>query len=307
MMRALTFATTVLVAALGASAEDTFEKESGVHYADPNGKTMKLTRWSPRDKEAGPRPGILLIHGGAWAMGSRKKMRPYGEAFAEAGYVAVSVDYRKLPKYAFPHCLHDVKAAVRWMRLNAEDLGLDPNRIAVMGQSAGGHLAALLATTAQEENFKGDANSGPSSAVQSAIVMYGPTDLRPLGAYIKKNEGRLVGRRFRRFFSDFFTREQQGVVDPYGAASPVLYVDEQTSPIFLIHGADDKLVTTAHSRAMLQAMAQAGVPGKLIELEGEKHAFDHGQPDLRRSLVEQMIAFLNEHMKAPENAAAAKQ
>ena len=92
-------------------------------------------------------PGVVLIHGGAWLFGTRYQLHWYGSRLARAGYVAASINYRMLPMYPFPYCIHDCKAAVRWLRLHADEYGIDPERIAAFGNSAGGHLAGLLATT----------------------------------------------------------------------------------------------------------------------------------------------------------------
>lgn len=109
----------------------------------------------PDDDSTALRPGIVLIHGGGWMLGTRYQQSWYCRNFARNGYVVMTIDYRLMPKCAFPDCLHDCKAAVRWLRLNAERYRIDPNHIITFGASAGGHLAALLATTEPGDGLEG--------------------------------------------------------------------------------------------------------------------------------------------------------
>ncbi|NLT60001.1 MAG: alpha/beta hydrolase, partial [Candidatus Hydrogenedentes bacterium] len=148
-----------------------------IPYARPQGRTLRLDVYQARMRPATPLPAIVAIHGGAWLHGPRAQQWWYLREFARRGYVVFTVDYRKLPRHRFPACLHDVKSAVRWMRLHADEYGVDPDRIYAFGASAGGHLSAFLATSVPEDGFEGSENPDASSAVNAAISLYGAVDL----------------------------------------------------------------------------------------------------------------------------------
>jgi len=158
-----------------------FRTERGIVFAEPDGRRLKATLYCPADHQFGdseavkagrkPLPGMVLIHGGGWIIGSRHQQAWYCRAFAKAGYVVMTIEYRMMPKYCFPECVYDCKAAVRWMRLRADWLGVDPSRIVAFGASAGGHLAAFLATTGPEDGFEGTENPGPSTEVSAVISL----------------------------------------------------------------------------------------------------------------------------------------
>src|SRR6185369_11139495 len=124
----------------------------------------------------GPLPAILCIHEGGFRAGKRESYDSQCIRLAERGYVAVTVSYRLAPKYPFPAAIHDVKAAVRWLRANAAKYHIDPERIGVTGGSAGGHLAQFLGVTADVKEFEGDQNPGFASDVACVVNVYGPSD-----------------------------------------------------------------------------------------------------------------------------------
>ncbi len=270
-------------------------KRRGVVYAHADGRPMKMTLYIPEDGERRQRPGMVLIHGGAWILGTRYQQAWYCRQFARAGFVVMTIDYRLMPRFAFPKCLYDSKAAVRWLRLNAEELRIDPDRIVTFGASAGGHLAALLATTAPEDGLEGSENAGPSSSVRAAISLYGAVDLtcyrdHPL-------HGPLSGIA-RKLMLDFIGREN---VAPAGttweAASPITYARPDTAPIMFVHGKTDKLVHFEQSRRFYERLREMGVPTRLIALPRRGHGFDYVHVRQRRAIFDDMLVFLREHME----------
>ena len=133
--------------------------------------------WPGRKTGDGPFPAILCIHGGGFRAGTRQGYDGLCVQLAEQGYVAVTVSYRLAPKYPFPAAIHDVKAAVRWLRANAAKYHIDPERIGVTGGSAGGHLAQFLGVTGDVKEFEGDGgNPEQSSRVACVVNYYGPSD-----------------------------------------------------------------------------------------------------------------------------------
>ncbi|WP_433830432.1 alpha/beta fold hydrolase [Actinoplanes sp. CA-015351] len=219
------------------------------------------------------RPLIVWIHGGAWRKGSNK-----GEAVAQvpdhlvkAGYAVARVTYRLSGEARFPAQLHDVKAAVRWLRQHATELGVDPARFGVWGESAGGHLAAMVALTGKDPELAGDVGvSGPSDSVAAAVVWYGPSNLLSMASQNHPDglqdhddpespESRLIGGPV------------QELPKEAAAASPVTYVTESAPPILLVHGDEDRIVPVGQSIELQQRLAEAGTQVELRIVAGADH------------------------------------
>lgn len=275
----------------GLSSGGAYTVRPRVVYARPDGHARRMTLWLPDDQGEIKRPAVLLIHGGAWLFGSRRQLGWYGRRLAENGYVAASVSYRMMPRYPFPACLHDCKAAVRWLRLHAEELRIDPGRIAVLGNSAGGHLAAMLATTKPEDGLEGAENPGASSAVRAAIDFYGVADMSYYGS--PKSWIR-IGGLTRWFMRQFVGKEGSDGRNPYAAASPVTYADQDTCPILFIHGTKDSLVPFDQSVTFRGQLRGLGVPTRLIAVT-HGHAFDFFHPRVRAHVFHEIQAFLDEY------------
>src|SRR3954470_15563439 len=129
-----------------ASAEIVFEE--GIEFSNPDDQHLKLDLARPAQVNDGEKlPAVLCIHGGGFRAGNRKGWDAFCKKLAERGYVAITVDYRLAPKYQFPAAIYDVKAAVQWLRTNADKYHIDPDRIGTVGDSAGGHLALFLGVT----------------------------------------------------------------------------------------------------------------------------------------------------------------
>src|SRR5207244_770671 len=139
-----------------------------VVYTKAGGTELKLDVARPAEGE-GPFPVVVAIHGGAWRGGDKAGLRPALAEFARHGYVAVSPQYRFCPKETFPAQVHDVKAAVRWVKTNAKKYRIDPKRIGAMGFSAGGHLALMLGVTVPNDGRAGDVAAGPPDSRTRAV------------------------------------------------------------------------------------------------------------------------------------------
>src|SRR2546426_2741184 len=148
-----------------------------VVFGTGGGRDLRADVYRPPEVgEGGDAPAVLLVHGGGWRTGDRSQLRGYGILLGREGYLCVASEYRLVPESPWPAPIHDVKAAVRWMRANAKDLGIDPRRIAIEGNSAGAHLALLTAGTSGVEEFEGDGgNPDISTEVAAAIGIYTPT------------------------------------------------------------------------------------------------------------------------------------
>ncbi len=294
-----------LLAPLGASAappNPDVETETVV-YAESGGQTLRMTIYRPAEDaedaeenggEAALRPAVVMFHGGFWTVGLRQTLYWYGETFASRGYVAASANYRRMPGSPFPEPLHDAKAAVRWMRLNAERYGVDPDRIASMGLSAGGHLATLVAVTTPEDGFEGPTNEETSSAVQAAINFYGPVDLN---AYAHEDQGGPISWLTGQFM-DSFTRglgENNGVSN-LTAASPIHYVGPHVPPMLIVHGGNDSVVPLEQSEMFFERLREHGTPAWLVVADERRHAFGRYPSPVRDKVMEEVFAFLEQHL-----------
>lgn len=223
-------------------------------------------------------PGVLVVHGGSWVRGTRRRIRSVAHRLAEAGYVAVNIEYRLAPEHTFPAPLRDCKDAVRWMRSNAERFRIDPARIGAFGYSAGGHLVALLATTQEEDGLDGAVPAdAPSARIQAAVIGGAPIDLRmlPPNPFVQSFLGGL--------------RDEAAFV----AASPITYVGPDDPPTFIYHGKLDVVVSDSHARAYADALTVAGVPHEFFEAP-----MGHvGTQWLNSASVDRAIVFLDRWLR----------
>ncbi len=251
--------------------------EEGVVFGTGAGRDLKCDVYTPPGGVVDA-PGVLIIHGGGWSSGDRSQLRGYGLRLARAGYLCVASEYRLTPESPWPAQIHDVKAALRWMRANAAELGLNPDRIAVEGNSAGAHLALLIAGTPGVAQFEGDGgNPGVGTQVSVAIGVYAPTDFMLMGggSVLVGDQGEAVAR----------------------AASPISYVDGGFPPTLLIHGNADETVAPEQSELMYRALLAAGVPVELHMYAGQPHAFD-AEPVFARQCADVMRLFLDRYVTA---------
>ncbi|MDI2130111.1 alpha/beta hydrolase family protein [Yinghuangia seranimata] len=233
----------------------------------------------PRPSDGRPVPVVVWLHGGAWMWGTNKHTATpidterIREELLAAGIAFASVQYRLSGESRWPAQLHDIKSAVRWLRHHADRLGIDPERVAAWGESAGGHLAALLATTGDRPDLEGHVGvTTGTSRIQAAVSWYGPTDLAAMvenGFAAPAYE--LLGGRTE------LARQ----------ASPLHHVGGGTAPMLLIHGTDDTPVPADHSRRLADACTEHGVPVELVLVPDAGHAFagtDH-VPYIARSVL----------------------
>lgn len=286
-----------LLCLLSACAHD-LRVERGREFAAPAGERLKMNLYMPEEAADAPRPGMVMVHGGAWIAGSRTQQAWYARQFARAGYVVLSCDYRMMPRHAFPACVEDAKAAVRWMRGHAEELQVDPDRIVAFGASAGGHIAGMLAATRPEDGFEGTENAGPSSAVQAAVILYGAVDLT---AY-RDGAGGGGGSKFVAAFTGKNFPEELGKargMDSFEWASPLSYVHAGMPPVHLTHGTHDALVPHVQSVRFHERLQATGVSSELKLWERRNHGFDYMFPEERRALFGDMLAWLAQVLPQP--------
>jgi acetyl esterase/lipase len=230
---------------------------------------------------------VLVIHGGAWRQGDKKDTRSALSEFARHGYVAVSPQYRFCPKETFPAQVHDVKAAVRWIKAHARENKVDPERVGAVGFSAGAHLALMLGLTGPDDGLEGEAvGTGPDTKIRAVVNYFGPTDLA--AADIPVVSLPLV--------KDFLGGSAKEKPQQAAKASPLTYVSKGDPPVLTFQGTKDPLVPHTQAFKLAEAMTAAGVPGRLEVLVGSGHGW--GGEDLERTKSE-TFAFFDHYLKPP--------
>jgi acetyl esterase/lipase len=235
----------------------------------------------------GPFPGVLVVHGGAWRMGTRGQLAGIAQMLAKNGMTAVAISYRLAPQYKFPAQIEDCKDAVRWMRANAKRLKIDPEHIGGYGYSAGAHLVSLLATTDVKDGLEGlpseVAAKAPSTRLQCVAAGGTPCDLRP----IPDDEDGL---------SFFLGGSPATCRDQYRLASPAAFITPDDPPMFFFHGETDALVPLWSPEHMRAELEKAGVEARLYVVP----SLGHMAAGLDRGAIEKAIVFLSEHLKAEQ-------
>ena len=266
--------------------------EPGIEYANPDNQHLKLDMARPK-KGDGPFPAILCIHGGGFRAGKREGYDLLCLRLAQHGYVAVTVTYRLAPKYRFPAAVHDVKAAVRWLRANAAKYHIDPKRIGVTGGSAGGHLAQFLGVTAGVKEFEGmGGNPKQSSKVACVVNFYGPSDFTK--SYGKSVDAAQVLPLF--LGGDLKTARREHI-----RASPLYWVTPDAAPTLCIHGTEDKYVAHEQAVWLIDRLKAAGVEAELLTLKGAGHGFRGKQAETAEKA---MLAFFDRYLKKNSAASA---
>ena len=284
---AVTFAALIQLPAAALFAADPpadvlFEKD--VVYGRAGDVELKLNLSRPKETQ-GERPCIVVIHGGGWAGGDRSQHDEHTWQFAKAGYVSATIGYRLAPTHRFPAQVHDVKAAVRFLRANAEKYGLDPHRIGAVGFSAGAHLSMMLATMDKEDGLEGDGGSPDQpSKVQAAVAYFGPTDLAATD----------IPPQVNGILKNFIGGTPAEKPREYRQASPITYVSPGDAPMLLFQGTRDPLVPHTQAYSMIEAMTRYNIPGRVELLINGNHGW--GGAELKHTM-EQTFAFFDRYLK----------
>jgi acetyl esterase/lipase len=219
-----------------------------------------LDVYVPKNAE-GKLPLVVWVHGGGWSMGS--KNNPPALVLHRHGYAVASINYRLSQHAPFPAQLEDCKAALRWLRANADRYHIDPKHVGVWGASAGGHLVALLGTTNGRKEFEGkEGHLDQSSSVQAVVDYFGPTDLLDLG---KPSPDR------NPMLSRLLGGPAEQIKEKAAVASPLTHVNKDCPPFLIVHGDKDLAVPYRQSEELAVALKKAGVDVTLRKLEGVGH------------------------------------
>lgn len=228
------------------------------------------------------RMATIHLHGGGFGGGNKETLTERVQPFAARGFVAIASQYRLTGQAKWPAPIHDVKAAIRWTRANASSLGIDPERIAIVGYSAGGHFALFAAVTQNQAEFEGDGgNPGAGTAVACCFAYYPVTDISraPDGSahqLMPTGSGDAAHR----------------------AASPTSYIAAGFPPTTIFHGTRDTTVPLENSQRLFQALLDKGVSAELHAFDGQTHIFDR-QPEFADACASLAGLFADRHVVNP--------
>jgi len=254
------------------------ERVKGLVYAEVDGRPLRLDVYRRRDRPAGS-PVLLQIHGGAWILGSKDHQGlPLMIHMAARGWVCVAPNYRLSPRATFPDHLVDLKRALKWIREHAAEYGGDPDFVVVTGGSAGGHLASLVALTANAPEYQ-PGFEGVDTSVRGCVPFYGVYDFTDRhGHYPHRGLAVLLER-------DVMKVKRADAPEAYEKASPIARVHPGAPPFFIVHGDRDTLVPVHEARAFARALREVGRTEVVYaEIPGAQHAFEIF-PSLRTTFV----------------------
>jgi len=251
---------------------------------------LKLDLYLPAGDAPAPRPAIVFVHGGGWRAGVRANFAPMAIRMAERGYVAATISYRLSPEAPYPAAIHDVKAAVRWVRAHAGQYGIDPHRIAIAGGSAGGQIAALTGVTNGEARF--DPDGGPVPAdVQAIVNIDGLSDFTSEEARKYEDDPAKQPSSAGAWFGGRYA--EKAVL--WRDASPLYHVRKTTPPMLFIVSAQRRF--SLGREAMAEQLRALGVPNRVVPVPDTPHSFWLFDPWLAPT-VEATDRFLREYLRA---------
>lgn len=258
-----------------AIVQDRVTTREGVVFGTGGGRELRCDIYEPPPAVKNG-IGVLLIHGGGWSSGDRSQLKGYGVLLGRRGYTCIASEYRLTGEALWPAQIEDVKCAIRYTRANAASLGIDPDRLVVSGNSAGGHLSLMAGGARKEAAFEGSGgNEAAASDVAAVISFYPPTglDRRDWGGMPA-----LFGKG--------------AAVETMRGASPLTYANANFPPTLLIHGNKDEVVPPGEATNMYEALNAAGVPVELHMFANQPHGFD-ADPKLGRQCAEIMLSFMD--------------
>ncbi|HEX4150261.1 MAG TPA: SMP-30/gluconolactonase/LRE family protein, partial [Pirellulales bacterium] len=269
------------------------EQRPNLTFARYGERTLQLDLFRPQQRDQ-PLPAVVCIHGGGWYTGDRTSMVPLAQALAARGFVAVAISYRLSGEAKFPAAIEDCKAAVRWLRTNADEYGVDPRAIGATGLSAGGHLAALLATSGDLGELEGGGgDAGQSSRVQAAVAMGAQSDLE------SARIGELSRPPSDPFYRTFLGGSQDDVPQHYAAASPRHHLDRNDPPLLFMTGELDDPST--HAVDTRRDLMRLGIATGLVVIPQAPHGFLGREPWFTTAL-DATAGFFDRYLRDGGNA-----
>ncbi len=239
---------------------ETIEEIKDVEYKNVNGKSLQMDFYRPVNANE-PLPLLVFIHGGGWKSGKRSDYLVYLAGFAEKGYMTATVSYRLKRDSIYPACVEDISDAVTWLFENAENYGYDPDRIALIGGSAGAHLALLAGYGWKDFRLQKDGTAN-THRIKAVVDIYGPVDLTT--EYAQK----------QRLATGFIGHSYAEKPELYREASPITWLKSTAPPTLILHGTSDKLVPISQSVTLKSRLDELGVPCDYYPVPLWPHAMD---------------------------------
>lgn len=273
------------------------ERTNDIEYARVAGEPLLLDLYRPEGSARAPL--IVYVHGGAWERGTKAQM-PL-TALAERGFAIASVEFRPASRAPFPGQVHDLKAAVRFLRASADRLGYDAARIGIAGASSGAHLAALVGTTNGHRELEGATGEhlGVSSAVHAIVAYFPATNLTTI---LAQSTPFALNIRTPAVTS-LLGAAPDAAPDIAQLASPVFHVDAGDPPLLLLHGDQDPQMPINQSHELEGAYEATGLPGELIVVHGAAHGGDAFYDEERMARVAQ---FFERHLQPQISATGSR-
>ncbi len=267
-----------------AKAPVAIEPVNDVDYVGNGNPRQTLDVLVPADHATTKRPLVVFIHGGAWNSGEKENGLPIIRAISSTGdYVTATLNYRLSQEAVWPAQLFDCKAGIRFLRGHADDYGIDPDHIGVIGISAGGHLVAMLGTTGGVASLEGDLGKFPKlgSSVQCVVNFFGPTDFLTMSGDVMKPNP--ITQLLGGIGPELKEKAKQ--------ASPVTWITKTSAPFFTAHGTKDPLVPYSQAEELNTALGKVDVESHLIRMVGGGNGF--ASDDLNQRIRQ----FLDNHLR----------
>lgn len=259
-----------------------------IEYGNVNGKALLLDIIRPSKLPDEPMPVIMYIHGGGWSSGDKAGVggREWNSYFAKNGYFAVNINYRLSGEAIFPAQIHDCKAAIRWLRANHVNYHINPEKIGVWGHSAGGHLAALLATSIGNGELEGKSgHPNYPTHINCAVTVSAPIDILKMGGWHdleNSHEAKLIGEKTVQENAELAQK-----------TNPIQYINNKSKniPFLTIHGEADEIVPVSQAQLIYESLPHA----TLLTVKGADHGMAGGNLTIN-TLLEMILAFFNQSL-----------
>ena len=270
-----------------------------IDYAGTGHQRHTLDLYFPEEAGEKPLPLVVYIHGGGWMAGSKQEGRGFADVITATGqYAVASINYRLIQDALWPAQIHDCKAAIRFLRGNAAKFGIHADQIAVMGSSAGGHLATLLGTSGREPELEGSLGkfNTVSSTVRAVVNFFGPTNFE---TFFGKDSDIVAMARTNAPIRVLGDNDEQIRLNAR-LASPIHWITRNDPPVLTAHGTEDRIVPFTQAAELDEKLREAGVESHLIAMQGGGHGFGNEELNLR------IKAFLDRHLRGQETAVSSE-
>ncbi len=273
----------------GGASQQTLDLEEDVwvlrdvEYGVVDGHSLRLDAYLPADNEV--HPAVVQIHGGGWRGGDKSSFRREGLKYAREGVAAFSINYRLSGVAPYPAAVEDCVRAIRWIREHAAEYGIDPDRLAARGGSAGGHLSLMMAFLEPGEDDLSADGEPLANLLRCVVAKCGPTDFT---ADDSMHEERAL--------LAFMGGTLEEMPDEFAEASPVTHVSADDPPVLMVHGTEDRTVPYSQATILKERCKQAGVAVELITIEGGGHGLRGGDRGEIQKALSRMHEFILEHL-----------